>query len=102
MLWNEEDLDDLERLVERLEKSELWPVFQLRALALVVYRLEEQLGVLMESEVQADGAQHNTYISEHVKVVSGRLRGLELELIRKALKTFEYQVFSFNNPAQAV
>jgi len=101
VLWNEEDLDDLERLVERLEKSELWPVFQLRALALVVYRLEEQLSVLMESEVQADSAQHNTYTSEHVKVVSRRLRGLELELVRKALKTFETQVFPFNNPVQA-
>lgn len=84
VLWRGEEVE-VEKLEEKLEGSEAWEVFQLRALILVQERVQVQLGEEAGAEEEERGVEGR----EEVRVLVGRLRVLERELLEKAVETLE-------------
>lgn len=100
VMWNEEEVNDISKLEERLEVSGLWEVYQLRALMLVQERVgaqlrelvgvEEELARVGETE-EDEGDMRIDWEVREVREVAGRLRQLERRLMEKVLVSLEDQ-----------
>lgn len=95
MLWDSKDVEDNAKLVDLLEESNLWPVYQLRATALVKDRVETQLAQLTgsEEEIVWITDQEPFNIGSQELHVATKLRTLEGALLEKAVEVLEVQVF---------
>lgn len=97
VMWNEEEVNDISKLEERLEVSGLWEVYQLRALMLVQERVGAQLRELVgiEEELARVGEtkedEGDMIIDGEVREVAGRLRQLERRLMEKVVVSLEDQ-----------
>ncbi|RDI83379.1 hypothetical protein Vi05172_g6509 [Venturia inaequalis] len=92
--WKGTPLPDISLLPSLLEVEELYPVFQLRAAAIIQARVEEQLNN-MESfgeELQSVGFGEGTGIREGVREMAVTLHRLEKELCRKASEALAREV----------
>lgn len=91
VLWNEDEVDDISKLMDYLQESNLWPIYQLRAIALVQGRVEAQLTELLEL-----GAETTSIADQDIRYqelfVATRLRALERRLLEKAVVVFEAKV----------
>lgn len=90
--WHGEELQDPAQLRGLLEKSPLWPVYQLRAEALVEKRLELQVRAMMASEEAFQAAKGASGVAEGPWAVTMKLRELEKGLLATALERSEKQV----------
>ncbi|CAZ81753.1 unnamed protein product [Tuber melanosporum] len=93
VLWDSKEVEDIAKLVDLLGDSSLWPIYQLRATALVQDRVETQLARLTESEEEIAWItdQESFNIGSQELHVATRLRTLERALLEKALKVLETQ-----------
>ncbi|CUS14122.1 unnamed protein product [Tuber aestivum] len=93
VLWDLKDVEDITKLVDLLEESSLWPVYQLRATALVKDRVETQLAQLMgsEEEIVWITDQESFNIGSQELHVATKLRTLERALLEKAVEVLEVQ-----------
>lgn len=97
VMWNEEEVNDISKLEERLEVSGLWEVYQLRALILVQERIGAQLRELVgvEEELARVGEtkedEGDMIVDGEVREVAGRLRQLERRLMEKVVVSLEDQ-----------
>lgn len=96
VMWNEEEVNDISKLEERLEVSGLWEVYQLRALMLVQERVGAQLRELVgvEGELARLGEtedEEDMRIDGEVREIAGRLRQLERRLMEKVVASLEDQ-----------
>lgn len=93
VMWNEEEVNDISKLEERLEVSGLWEVYQLRALMLVQERVGAQLRELVgvEGELARLGETEDMRIDGEVREIAGRLRQLERRLMEKVVASLEDQ-----------
>lgn len=95
-LWKDNDLDDTSKLREFLCGDPLWDVYQLRATVLLQGRVEMQIELLKGIGTP----QKEAPIREGPWSLANRLRKLELEMLERAMKTFEDQVRNaFSYPA---
>jgi hypothetical protein len=93
-LWDGEEVEDVERLVDLIKENEMWPVYRLRAISLVQDRVQAQLTELVESEGEVAWiAGHEAQsVGGQELFVASRLRELERRLLEKAVGVFEAQV----------
>ncbi|RPA89462.1 SET domain-containing protein [Choiromyces venosus 120613-1] len=92
-LWNSKEIEDIAKLVDLLEESSLWPIYQLRAATLVQDRVETQLAKLTESEEEKAWItdQESFNIGSQELHVATKLRLLERALLEKAIGVLETQ-----------
>ena len=95
VLWDSKEVKDITKLAELLEERNLWPVYQLRATALVQDRVEAQLAQLIESEEEIAWVtdQESFNIGSQELHVATKLRTLERALLEKTVEVLETQVF---------
>jgi len=95
VLWDSKEVEDIAKLVDLLEGSSSWPVYQLRATALVQDRVEAQLAQLTESEEEIAWItdQESFNIGSQELHVATKLRTLERALLEKTVEVLETQVF---------
>jgi len=95
VLWDSKEVEDIAKLVDLLEGSSSWPVYQLRATALVQDRVEAQLAQLTESEEEIAWItdQESFNIGSQELHVATKLRTLERALLEKTIEVLETQVF---------
>lgn len=84
--WGEEEIH-LNKLVNVLQISKIWDVYQLRAVAVLQDRVASQLGELMND----DSPKPSTNASDGAKAAT-RLRELETDMLSAAYSHFEDQV----------
>lgn len=90
VFWRDEEIDNVDAsLKERLEKDELFPVFQLRAVVFMQMRLEAQLEAIRRPVNQSVGSQ---MLDETSESYVGLLRKLEQELLKKGGRMLERRV----------
>jgi hypothetical protein len=85
--WKGEDLADVSKLKEFLEKDSMWEIFHLRAVTLIQGRVEAQVEQLEDTKEPDDTMQ----IRHKVMLLAMKLRALESELLRKAYASLEIQ-----------
>lgn len=90
--WRDGVLADIGCLKELLTRNPLWPVFQLRAIAILQDRVQLQLSTLNATEEQAQSARDSPDVSLDVWKTALRLRELEWGLLSKADQDFEQVV----------
>ncbi|QDS76005.1 hypothetical protein FKW77_004690 [Venturia effusa] len=92
--WKGDSLSDIGTLPSLLEKEELWPVFQLRAAAIIQARVEEQLASMeaFSDELQNIRFGEGTDIREKPRDLAVKLHVLEKELCRKASQALAMEV----------
>ncbi|PWW78273.1 SET domain-containing protein, partial [Tuber magnatum] len=93
VLWGSKDVEDIAKLVDLLEESSLWPIYQLRATTLVQDRVETQLARLTgsEEEIVWIADQESFDIGSQELHVATKLRMLERALLEKAVRVLEIQ-----------
>lgn len=93
VLWDSKEVEDIAKLADLLEESSSWPVYQLRATALVQDRVEAQLAQLTESEEEIAWItdQESFNIGSQELHVATKLRTLERALLEKAVEVLETQ-----------
>lgn len=81
-------------LRERLQSSDLWNVYQLRAVALLQQRVYDQLQVLFTTQEELEATPHGsaTDVRAQPYQQAMQLRRLEFELLEQAYEHFETQV----------
>ncbi|KAL8754864.1 MAG: hypothetical protein Q9184_004983 [Pyrenodesmia sp. 2 TL-2023] len=87
--WKEEELLDISKLRSFLQEERSWNVFQLRAIATLQGRVEQQLLALERSRDSIDALELEAdYITSSCRVII-RLRELEEKLMLQAYEEFE-------------
>jgi hypothetical protein len=86
-------------LQDTLRTDPQWEIFQLRAVVLLQSRLETQLGMLEETEEAFDGVEHDpdgtkTGVRSEIYATIGKLRILEMDLLRRGVKDLAATVCS--------
>ncbi|KAK7529574.1 uncharacterized protein J3D65DRAFT_642437 [Phyllosticta citribraziliensis] len=90
VFWKEEKLEEPHKLKELLEANLLWPVFQLRAVALIQDRVESQLRVLHSSENDVRGVDKDgELVRQGVWNLAMRFRDLERDLLERSYGDLE-------------
>jgi hypothetical protein len=88
--WKGEDMGTPSRLKDLLAADPLWAIFQLRAVVLILERLETQLVILRETEklvaeISNDEDMRTLFRPDVLNTVS-RLRRLEAELLESSIE----------------
>ena len=86
--WKTEELEDTSKLRDLLQTEALWEVYQLRAITLLQYRIEQQLEDLHE----VGKPEKDSGVRDVPWKLAGKLRKLELKLLEKAFNDLEDQV----------
>ncbi|KAF2424909.1 hypothetical protein EJ08DRAFT_652230 [Tothia fuscella] len=90
--WKGSDLHDPSKLQEVLQKDTMWEVFQLRAIALVQQRVEEQLQLLVDTtDVVILETGNDRPVRDGPRHLATQLRKLERTLLEKAFKNLEHE-----------
>jgi hypothetical protein len=99
MSWKGEELTDITKLRDLLEKEALWEVYQLRAAAIIQQRVEVQLNALHEFNKEAQTIEYGegTEIRERSFELAAKLHELENELVWKANVSLEKEVEELSN-----
>ncbi|TID18318.1 SET domain-containing protein [Venturia nashicola] len=94
VLWKGTPFSDLSLLSALLEKEELFPVFRLRAVVVVLERVREQMRNLdlVADEIRRVGFGEGTDVREGVREMAVRLHGLEREVCRMASEALAREV----------
>jgi hypothetical protein len=87
-LWKDQELDDTSKLRSYLQEDPLWDVFQLRATVLLQNRAETQIEALHDNQ----HPNREASVRDVPWRLAERLRSLELELLERAVASFEGQV----------
>lgn len=82
---------------ECLEEDDLWEVFQLRAVVLLEERVTDQLDLLLKSTVEK-----SAMVRDRPWELAMRLRDLEGDLLQRARKKLEDQVWCISTVLQTV
>lgn len=95
--WKGERIQSPHRLREVLAADPLWDIFQLRAVVLVLQRLEAQLSLLHETEqallnIREDQALFDSMFRPEVSSTISQLRKFEAVLLEKAVEELITQV----------
>lgn len=90
--WKGEDMGTPSRLKELLAADPLWPIFQLRAVVLILERLETQLLILRETEklvteISNDEDMRTLFRPDVLNTISS-LRKLEAELLQWSVEDY--------------
>ena len=101
--WKSEKIQSPHQLREFLANDPSWEIFQLRAVVLVLQRLETQLSLLQEMEDALSNIRENQSLLQsmfrpEVFALVSRLRKLETMLLEKVVEQLLKQV-SRNNPS---
>ncbi|KAK7533396.1 hypothetical protein BKA81DRAFT_435333 [Phyllosticta paracitricarpa] len=90
VFWKEEKLEEPHKVKELLETNPLWPVFQLRAVALIQDRVESQLRVLHSTENDVRGVDKDgELVRQGVWNLAMRFRDLERDLLERSYGDLE-------------
>lgn len=89
-IWKGEDFGDPENFRDKLAADPLWDVFQLRAVVILLGRLEAQLSILQQTEeiisdVRKDENLLNTIFRPDIFGTVSRMRKLEADLLSKGI-----------------
>jgi hypothetical protein len=101
--WKGEDMGTPSRLKELLAADPLWPIFQLRAVVLILERLETQLLILRETEklvteISNDEDMRTLFRPDVLNTISS-LRKLEAELLQWSVEDLMCRVSADSMPA---
>lgn len=91
VLWKGKELDDTASLRRLLAADPLWEIFNLRAVALIQGRIEEQLQIMHDSRRLLRERQ-DTAVKSHPQALATRLHVLELDLLERAYADLEEEV----------
>ena len=91
--WKDEEITDMSDLVTLLKLESLWHVFELRAVATLQSRVEEQLLRLEGSKTPAHELLIIGDIDDEIAENAMRLRDLEEILLLHGYRDFETKVF---------
>lgn len=96
-IWREEKLESPHQLRELLAADPAWDVFQLRAVVLLLERLEAQLSLMKETDDVLRSLQENQAIFEtifrpEIFSLASRLRQLETKHLENAILDLTKQV----------
>ncbi|KAL9600198.1 MAG: hypothetical protein Q9219_003341 [cf. Caloplaca sp. 3 TL-2023] len=89
MSWKEQNLIDVSRLRELLEKDPHWEIFRLRAIVILQERAEKQLLALERSENDDSIMRRDSNLNNSSFQSILRLRKLEKQLMLQAYQAFE-------------
>jgi len=92
--WKGEEMGDVTKLRDILEKEVLWDVYRLRAAAIIQQRVESQLNTLREFNKEAETIEYGegTSIRDRPFELAAKLHELENELVWKAGLSLEKEV----------
>lgn len=102
--WKGNDIGPSDSLKDIIATDPLWDVFQLRAVVIILERLETQLSVLQETDKSIpspdqDGSPSGTRIRSDVYQNIMKLRKLEADLLERGIRDLEKTVRrSFTSP----
>lgn len=91
--WKDEEITDMSNLFARLKLEPLWNIFELRAIATLQSRVEQQLLRLESSKASVDELLTIGEIDNNVCENGRHLRDLEERLLLHAYEDFENKVF---------
>jgi len=96
VFWKDRELEDIAKLESLLQAETTWDVFQLRAVATIQSRVEDQLRLLYSTEDEVQQAEWGdwTEFRGMPRTVALRLRKLESELLENAHGQLENEVRS--------
>ncbi|OTB09055.1 hypothetical protein M426DRAFT_131631 [Hypoxylon sp. CI-4A] len=90
MLWQDSDVTDTPRTIKDLIRSdELYPIFELRAITVVLEIIQKQLGELGESQ---DKEKDPGSVREEIREAATQLKSIEESILEKVLQTLDEQV----------
>ncbi|KAL8917877.1 MAG: hypothetical protein Q9208_007700 [Pyrenodesmia sp. 3 TL-2023] len=92
LFWKEDELSDISKLRNLLQEERFWDVFQLRAIATLQGRVEQQLLALERSKDSIDASELEADHASFSCRVIMRLRELEEKLMLQAYEEFEEKV----------
>lgn len=92
VFWKGTELEDTTKLRSLLFQEELWDIYQLRAVALIQARVEDQLRLLYGAEVKDLECAPENRVRQVPRMLAHRLRTFEMELLEKAYEELEGQV----------
>lgn len=90
--WKGEKIESPSHLRDLLASDPLWDIFQLRAVVLVLERLETQMSLLQETEEALSNMREKnqslleSMFSPDILCVTARLRNLETALLQRAVE----------------
>ena len=91
--WKDDEIIDISNLFTRLRLEPLWDVFELRAIATLQSRVEQQLLRLESSKGLVDELLIIGKIDNDIRENALQLRGLEENLLLHAYEDFDAKVF---------
>lgn len=90
--WMNEDISDTSSLEQKLKAHPLWDVFQLRAVAILETRIEQQLNALDVADAQRETIiTHAPNMREAPKTLTRKLASLERKLLEECKAKFTQQ-----------
>ena len=91
--WKDEEITDMSNLFTRLKLEPLWDIFELRAIATLQSRVEQQIIRLESSKESVDELTTIGEIEHDICENAMQLRDLEEKLLLHAYEDFENKVF---------